>query len=227
MKYLFLLLTFTFLAGCETTSPTLQTGANAEITFDGLHRVDGSYMQYAWLKPDLNLAAYTKIHVVNAGIEYREVKPASRSPSANARRSEFPLTEKKKARLESILREVFQEELRKSKYFTLASEPGPDVLTLTGGLLDVVSAIPPELKNKSVEWLKNWLLQFSVKKESTDITVRNKILTTNNVIKVLKNTEFNVENLHKFQAATRKLDKIRGEDIIKLDDRFTSMMDKK
>ena len=24
------------------------------------------------------------------------------------------------------------------------SEPGPDVLTLTGGLLDVVSAIPPE-----------------------------------------------------------------------------------
>ena len=93
MKYLFLLLTFLFLAGCQTTSPTLQTGTNAEITFDGLHRVDGSYMQYAWLKPDLNLAAYTKVRVVNAGIEYREVKPASRSPSANARRSEFPLTE--------------------------------------------------------------------------------------------------------------------------------------
>lgn len=75
--------------------------------------------------------------------------------------------------------------------------------------------------------MKNWLLQFPVKKESTDITVRNKILTTNNVIKVLKNTEFNVENLHKFQAATRKLDTIRGEDIIKLDDRFSSMLDKK
>ena len=90
-----------------------------------------------------------------------------------------------------------------------------------------VSAIPPELKNKSVEWLKNWLLQFSVKKESTDITVRNKIWTTTNVINVLKNTEFNVENLHKFQAATRKLDTIRGEDIIKLDDRFSSMLDKK
>ena len=155
MKYLFLLLTFTFLAGCETTSPTLQTGANAEITFDGLHRVDGSYMQYAWLKPDLNLAAYTKIHVVNAGIEYREVNPASRSPSANARRSEFPLTEKKKARLESILREVFQEELRKSKYFTLSYEPGPDVLTLTGGLLDVVSAIPPESAGRSDFYVSN------------------------------------------------------------------------
>ena len=99
MKYLFLLLTFTFLAGCETTSPTLQTGANAEITFYGLHRVDGTYMQYAWLKPNLSLAAYTKIRLVNAGIEYREVKPASRNPSVNASRSEFPLTEKKKGRL--------------------------------------------------------------------------------------------------------------------------------
>ena len=92
IKYLFLLLTFTFLVGRETTSPTLQTGANAEITLDGLHRVDGSYMQYAWLKPDLNLAAYAKICVVNAGIEYREVKPASRSTSVNARRGEFFLT---------------------------------------------------------------------------------------------------------------------------------------
>ncbi|MFP6802395.1 MAG: DUF3313 family protein [Pseudomonadales bacterium] len=155
MKYLFLLLTFTFLAGCETTSPTLQTGANAEITFDGLHRVDGSNMQYAWLKPNLSLAAYTKIRLVNAGIEYRQVKPASGSPSVNASRSEFPLTEKKKARLESLLREVFLEELSNSKHFSLVSEPGPDVLTLTGGLLDVVSAIPPESAGRNDFYVSN------------------------------------------------------------------------
>ena len=155
MKYLLLLLTFTFLAGCETTSPTLQTGADAEVTFDGLHRVDGSYMQYAWLKPNLSLAAYTKIRLVNAGIEYRQVKPASGSPSANARRSEFPLTEKKKARLESLLREVFLEELSNSKHFSLVSEPGPDVLTLTGGLLDVVSAIPPDRAGRNEFYVSN------------------------------------------------------------------------
>ena len=90
MKYLFLLLTFTFLAGCETTSPTLQTGANAEITFDGLHRVDGTYMQYAWLKSNLSLAAYTRIRLVNAGIEYREVKPASGSPAQMPGEVSFP-----------------------------------------------------------------------------------------------------------------------------------------
>ena len=155
MKYLVLLLTFAFVTGCETTSPTLQTGANAEITFDGLQRVDGTYMQYAWLKPDLSLAAYTKIRLVNAGIEYREVKPASGSSRINAMRSEFPLTEKKKDRLEGLLKEVFLEEIGQSKYFTLVSEPGPDVLTLTGGLLDVVSAIPPETAGRSDFYVSN------------------------------------------------------------------------
>ncbi len=146
MKYLIPLLALTFLAGCETTPPTVQTGPNAEITFDGLHRVDGSYMQYAWVKPNISLAGYTKIKLVSAGIEYREVKSPS---SANTGATEFPLTEKQKASLESLSQEVFREELGKSKSFTLVSEPGPDVLTITGGLFDVVSAIPPEKTGRS------------------------------------------------------------------------------
>jgi hypothetical protein len=40
--------------------------------------------------------------------------------------------------------EVFLEELGKSKYYTIVSEPGPDVLLIRGGLLDVVSYVPPE-----------------------------------------------------------------------------------
>ena len=39
---------------------------------------------------------------------------------------------------------VFVEELRKSKRFTFADEPGPDVLLIRGGLLDVVSYVPPD-----------------------------------------------------------------------------------
>ena len=101
-------------------------------------------MQYAWLKPNLSLAAYTKIRLINAGIEYREVKPASGSPAQMPGEVSSPLTEKKKGGLENLLREVFLEEFGKSKHYSLVSEPGPDVLTLTGSLLDVVSAIPPE-----------------------------------------------------------------------------------
>jgi len=88
-------------------------------------------------------------------------------------------------------------------------------------------AILPELKEESIKWLNNWLLQFSVKSEKEDIIIANKIRTTSNIIRLLKDTEFDIEALEKFQQQTRHLDKIRGENIIKLDDRFASMMDKK
>jgi hypothetical protein len=47
-------------------------------------------MQYAWLKSNLSLAAYTRIRLVNAGIEYREVKPASGSPAQMPGEVSFP-----------------------------------------------------------------------------------------------------------------------------------------
>ena len=37
-----------------------------------------------------------------------------------------------------------QEELANSERFTLTDTPGPDVLILTGTLLDIVSLVPPE-----------------------------------------------------------------------------------
>ena len=42
------------------------------------------------------------------------------------------------------MREAFLEELGKSKHFEIVSEPGPDVLLIRGGLLDVVSYVPPD-----------------------------------------------------------------------------------
>ena len=141
MKNLILFVAVIMLSACQT-SPTVQTGQGAEVTFDGLHRVDNSVVQYAWLKPDLSLAGYNKIILVGAGIEYRAVRSASTATAGN--RSEFPLTDQQKMRLESMVAEVFQEELGKSKKYTLTSEEGPDVLELTGALIDVVSRVPPE-----------------------------------------------------------------------------------
>ena len=147
MKHLIALLAIVILSACQSSTPTVQTGPEAEVTFDGLHKVDASRMRNAWVKPDLNLAGYNKIKLVDAGIEYRAVRPVSRATSSG--RSEFPLTEQQKARLEEIVVEVYLEELGKSKNFTLTDEEGPDVLTLTGALLDVVSRVPPERTGRS------------------------------------------------------------------------------
>lgn len=47
-------------------------------------------------------------------------------------------------RLVEIMRKAFETELSRSEHFELTDEVGPDVLTVWGGLLDVVSFIPPQ-----------------------------------------------------------------------------------
>ena len=38
----------------------VQTGPDAEVTVDGLHRVDNALMALAYVKPDMNLQGYTR-----------------------------------------------------------------------------------------------------------------------------------------------------------------------
>ena len=42
-------------AAAQTPPLTVQTGPDAEISVDGLHRVDNSGLDLAYVKPDLNL----------------------------------------------------------------------------------------------------------------------------------------------------------------------------
>jgi hypothetical protein len=127
--------------------PRLQTGPDAEVTHDGLHRVDKSTMDAAWVKPDLDLTGYTKLMVANAGIAYRKLDPVSDFQARSE--SEFPVLEENKARFEQILKEEFTEELEKIERYEIVTESGPDVLLLVGGVIDVVSFVPPNLGSAS------------------------------------------------------------------------------
>ena len=59
--------------GCSSAPPpTIQSGPEAELSFDGLHKVDNSQADMAWARPDFDLSGYTKLMPVNGGIEYAE-----------------------------------------------------------------------------------------------------------------------------------------------------------
>ena len=45
---------------------------------------------------------------------------------------------------EALVSDIFAEELQKLERFELVDEPGPDVLMVRGGLLDVTSYVPPD-----------------------------------------------------------------------------------
>ena len=141
-------------SGCAT-EPTMQTGEDAEVTYDGLVRVDNAAFSNVWIRPERDLSSYNAIIPVAAGIQYREVRSTS-----NVRRSsgttEFPIPESTRQELEAMATEVFSEELANSQHFTITDKPGPDVLIIEGGLIDVVSRVPPERTGRGNTWVANF-----------------------------------------------------------------------
>ena len=154
MKKLAALAALIFAAGC-TTAPSVQTGPNAETTFDGLVRIDNARFAGAWIDPDIDLRQYTKIIPGGAEFEFRSVQKMSASMARRANEREFWISDSNKQRLVDTVTEVFEEELQKSKYFTVTDEPGPDALIIIGGLHDIVSQVPPEDVGRSEVWLRS------------------------------------------------------------------------
>ena len=67
-----------------TTTPTIQQGSDAELSFDGLVAIDNSVFQRAWIDPDIDLLVYDKILPGGAEFEFRAVRGTA-GPSARSR----------------------------------------------------------------------------------------------------------------------------------------------
>lgn len=132
------------LTGCAGSNPTVDTSAEAEISFDGLYRVKGGTADAAWVRKGADISQYSKIMLQGVGIEYRPGGESGRLYYSRRSADHFEISDKQKERLVEILTEAFRKELGKSEHFTIVSERGPDVLLIRGALLDVVSFVPPE-----------------------------------------------------------------------------------
>jgi len=123
--------------------PRIQTGPNAEVTADGLVRVEKSVADAAWVKPDFDLTPYKKLMIASAGVSYKKLKPVNEFQARNE--TEFPVKEENKAQFNQILKEEFTKELSKLQRYQIVDKPGPDVLMLVGAVINVESNIPPDI----------------------------------------------------------------------------------
>ncbi len=141
-------------AGC-TSTPTFQTGEDAEVTFDGLTRMEGTIMDAVWALTDIDLTAYSKVMFEGVGVEYREVsgpysgREGSTTTVQRRNQTEFRLHPDTRALFEEEIAGAFREEMARSEVFEIVEEAGPEVLLVRGGLLDVVSRVPPETTGRS------------------------------------------------------------------------------
>jgi hypothetical protein len=136
-------------AGESSAQFVLATGADADITEDGLHRVDPLIMEAAWVKPDLDLSRYTRILLMPTAVQFRDVPDRQYDPHSGTSTTYFALDDDRKEWLRRRWRRAvdarFAHEQSNEQY-----EGGvADVLVVQGFLVDVVSRIPADYAGSS------------------------------------------------------------------------------
>jgi len=149
VKFLFVVAVTISLVACTASTPTMQKGDAAEVTFDGLYRVDGTRMDETWLRPDIDLSQYGALMFEGAGVSYMPVKQRARYASTAEK---FPLDDRQRARLEATITEVLVEEFGQFEHYSVTDQAGPGVLKVTIGLKDVLSRVPPERNGSRVSF---------------------------------------------------------------------------
>jgi len=136
--------------GCSAASspaptPTPQTGPDADVSIDGLHRVDNSVMGVAYMKPDMDLRGYTSLMLDPVSVAYKKDPQGRRTSGvASGNLANFELTSRQMSNLKTWFRESVIEALTKDDGYPIVETPGPGVLRVTADLLDLVVKIPTE-----------------------------------------------------------------------------------
>ncbi len=140
------------LAGCQTVPEAVVFDMRGEPSFDGLLPLENTMMNRVWAREDLDLRHYTRFMSESAGFSYRPVRGTTRTRTRGTRQ-EFPLTDAQKERLERVVNEEFERALGNVTVLERTDQKGPDVLIVRGGLMDIVSRIPPDQPGRSDFWL--------------------------------------------------------------------------
>ena len=122
----------------------VETGPQAEITPQGLHRVPPAIMPGTWVRPDLDLARYGRVFFLPTLVEFREIPQRRYSARALANQTAFPVNAQRRARLRELFGAAFYAAVSNLRSYELTDELGRDVLMIQGFLTDVASGVPPD-----------------------------------------------------------------------------------
>ena len=108
-----------------------------------LQKVKSAFKE-TWVHPDADFTQYSKLYLWEGVFEYRDVGPAqkSRSTMMSSRKREFGISDADREKFEEIVAESFIKALEGSKQFELR-----------GGVLDIVSMVPPQTVGRSEIYL--------------------------------------------------------------------------
>jgi len=141
--------------GGSGAQPILATGPDADVTEEGLHRVDPSIMEAAWVRPDLDLSRYTRILLMPTAVQFREAEEQSYNARTRTSVTEFAVDDDKKEWLRGVWRRAVDARFTQEQTYEFYDGVGSDVLVVQGFLVDVVSRIPPETVGSDYSFVRD------------------------------------------------------------------------
>ncbi len=142
--------------GCASAPPpTVQTGPNAEVTADGLHRVDNSVMALAWVKPDMDLRGYTRFMLDPVVVAYQRDPQGRRSGTPGGNQN-FALSPEQMENFRNMFREAVVAALTENDGYELVDAPAPDVLRITAELVDLVVRVPTDRSGRDRTFARSY-----------------------------------------------------------------------
>ncbi|MEH6593462.1 MAG: DUF3313 family protein [Halioglobus sp.] len=111
-----------------------------------------------WVNPGVDFSSYNKILLGEAEFEFRDVGPAKKYRSnmrTTSSKNEYGILEEDQAKFKQVVDEAFVKELSKSKKFSIVEEAGPGTILLEGGVVDIVSHVPPEMTGRNDVYLSS------------------------------------------------------------------------
>ncbi len=208
-----LLVSFAFVWNVESQAQIVfATGSDAEVTEEGLRRVDPSQIPNAWVSEDLDLSSYREVWLMPTRVAFREV--AERSSTARSRESgdAFFIDNDRRSEFTEMFGVEFHDALSEVQAFAETEQAGRNVLIVRGFLADVASALPPETRSSgfiTVDWL--WEVNYFLElRDSMDDTLLARIGSRERVEGPFETSETNPVTERSIRTWTRTL--ARGVD---------------
>jgi len=147
-------------SGAEPGAEEAQTEQQDEASerYSELVKEKGEFRE-TWVLPGVDPSKYNKVFLWQGQFQYRDVGPAQKTRSSMmTHKREFGISEEDRQKFEEIVGESFRKEIAKGKKFAIVEsfdEVDTATLILRGGLLDIVSRVPPEMVGRSDVYLSS------------------------------------------------------------------------
>jgi hypothetical protein len=131
--------------GCAGSAPggISYDSGKGSVTPDGLHRVDWEPFKITYVKPGADLQRYRQVLVEEVTVSYK-TPPRPAHMERYSISPNYALPDSAIASMKRYFHEAFVKALGKSQNFSVTDVPGPDVLRLSGHIVNLEITVPPE-----------------------------------------------------------------------------------